>query len=250
MLFRSLLQGIAFSQGELKVALNGETARVERLRMKAGDGELTGDGVTTLGLSPTAQLNIQARQFRVLGRVDRQLVLSGQGALALQTDQLQAQGQLKVDSGLFDLSSRDAPTLDDDVKVLREGTTRSASTEPAGPSRWARGHQVAVSIDLGENLKVKGRGLDTHLKGQVQLSTPGGHLALQGALDAAGGTYAAYGQKLDIERGVVAFSGPPESARLDILALRPNIDYRVGVSITGGALNPRVRLYKIGRAHV
>ena len=240
---RNLLQGIAFSQGELKVALNGETARVERLRLKAGDGELTGDGVATLGLSPTAQLNIQARQFRVLGRVDRQLVLSGQGALALQTDQLQAQGQLKVDSGLFDLSSRDAPTLDDDVKVLREGTTRSASTEPAGPSRWARGHQVAVSIDLGENLKVKGRGLDTHLKGQVQLSTPGGHLALQGALDAAGGTYAAYGQKLDIERGVVAFSGPPESARLDILALRPNIDYRVGVSITGGALNPRVRLY-------
>jgi translocation and assembly module TamB len=68
-------------------------------------------------------------------------------------------------------------------------------------------------------------------------------LALQGALDAAGGTYAAYGQKLDIERGVVAFSGPAESARLDILALRPNIDYRVGVSITGGALNPRVRLY-------
>lgn len=240
---RNLLQGIAFSQGELKVALNGETARVERLRLKAGDGELTGDGVATLGLAPTAQLNVQARQFRVLGRVDRQLVLSGQGALALQTDKLQAQGQLKVDSGLFDLSSRDAPSLDDDVKVIREGAPRGASTETAGPSRWARSQQVAVSINLGENLKVKGRGLDTTLKGQVQLSTPGGHLALQGALDAAGGTYAAYGQKLDIERGVVAFSGPAESARLDILALRPNIDYRVGVSITGGALNPRVRLY-------
>ncbi|MEK0416901.1 MAG: hypothetical protein RI949_907 [Pseudomonadota bacterium] len=240
---RNLLQGIAFSQGELKVALNGETARVERLRLRAGDGELQAEGQATLGLAPTAQLKVQARQFRVLGRVDRQLVLSGQGDLALQTDKLQALGQLKVDSGLFDLSSRDAPTLDDDVKVLREGTQRTSSAEAPGPSRWARGHQVAVSIDLGEHLRVKGRGLDTTLKGQVQLSTPGGHLSLQGSLDAAGGTYAAYGQKMEIERGVVAFSGALESARLDILALRPNIDYRVGVSITGGALNPRVRLY-------
>lgn len=240
---RNLLQGIAFSDGELKVALNGETARVERLRLRAGDGDLTGEGVATLGLTPTAQLNLLARQFRVLGRVDRQLVLSGQGSVGLRTDLLQAQGQLKVDSGLFDLSSRDAPTLDDDVVVLRQGNSRVPVAEPIGPSRWVRAHQVAVSIDLGDHLKVKGRGLDTALKGQVQLSTPEGHLSLSGSLNAAGGTYAAYGQKLEIERGVVAFSGPPESARLDILALRPNIDNRVGVSITGPALNPRVRLY-------
>jgi translocation and assembly module TamB len=31
--------------------------------------------------------------------------------------------------------------------------------------------------------------------------------------------------------------------RLDILALRPNIDNQAGVMITGSALSPRVRLY-------
>jgi len=63
------------------------------------------------------------------------------------------------------------------------------------------------------------------------------------------GTYAAYGQKLVIERGSVAFTGPIENPRLDILAMRAqsatasSSDVKVGVAITGTALDPRVRLY-------
>ena len=60
---------------------------------------------------------------------------------------------------------------------------------------------------------------------------------------AVDGTYQAYGQKLDIERGVLTFNGPVENPRLDIEATRPNLDVRVGVAVTGTALNPRVRLF-------
>jgi translocation and assembly module TamB len=62
-------------------------------------------------------------------------------------------------------------------------------------------------------------------------------------VQAENGTYQAYGQKLEIERGLVSFTGPVENPRLDILALRPNLDVRVGVSVGGTALSPRVRLY-------
>jgi translocation and assembly module TamB len=50
-------------------------------------------------------------------------------------------------------------------------------------------------------------------------------------------------QKLAIDRGIVEFLGPVGDPRLDILALRPNIDNQVGVMITGSAFAPRVRLY-------
>ncbi|MBU6435948.1 MAG: translocation/assembly module TamB domain-containing protein, partial [Betaproteobacteria bacterium] len=48
------------------------------------------------------------------------------------------------------------------------------------------------------------------------------------------------------ERGTLRFTGPVNAPQLDVLATRRGIDneqQRVGVSVTGNALNPRVRLY-------
>ena len=96
---------------------------------------------------------------------------------------------------------------------------------------------------MGPQLRLRGRGLDTLLRGQLRLTAPAGRLAIHGTISTEGGTYAAYGQRLVIDRGIVAFSGPPDNPRLDVLALRPNIDLRVGVAITGNVLTPRVRLH-------
>jgi hypothetical protein len=83
-------------------------------------------------------------------------------------------------------------------------------------------------VDLGKKLRLRGRGLDTALQGDLKLTTPGGRLAVNGTVRTQGGTYAAYGQKLTIERGIVSFSGRVDSPRLDILALRPNTGVPTG----------------------
>jgi translocation and assembly module TamB len=57
------------------------------------------------------------------------------------------------------------------------------------------------------------------------------------------GTYRAYRQRLNIDRGVLIFNGPIENPQLDIEATRPNLDVRVGVAVTGTVLVPRVRLF-------
>jgi translocation and assembly module TamB len=102
---------------------------------------------------------------------------------------------------------------------------------------------VALDVDLGQKLRVRGRGLDTLLAGRLRVTAPGGRLAVTGTVNTERGTYAAYGQKLEIERGLLAFSGPADNPRLDVLALRPNLDIEVGVAITGTAQAPRVRLH-------
>jgi translocation and assembly module TamB len=48
---------------------------------------------------------------------------------------------------------------------------------------------------------------------------------------------------LDVETGLARFNGPYNNPSLDVLALRPNIEVRAGVQVTGTALSPRVRLY-------
>nr|MBP6853809.1 translocation/assembly module TamB domain-containing protein [Rhodoferax sp.] len=55
--------------------------------------------------------------------------------------------------------------------------------------------------------------------------------------------YKAYGQLLDIEQGVMRFTGAYDNPVLDIIAVRPNLVQRVGVQITGSAFAPRVRLF-------
>ena len=222
--------------------LEGDTARIETLRLRAGQGTLSAEGQASFGATPQLQLVARAERLRVLGRVDRQLVLSGQARLAASATQLRLDGRIVADSGLFDLSRRDAPTLDEDVVVDRGEAPVTAAAERREPSAAMRNAQVALQVDLGEQLRLRGRGLDTRLAGTLRITAPQGRFAVNGEVRAVDGSYAAYGQKLTIERGVVAFSGPIEGARLDILALRPNLDVRVGVAITGSALDPRVRL--------
>jgi translocation and assembly module TamB len=67
-------------------------------------------------------------------------------------------------------------------------------------------------------------------------------MAMTGTVRTDGGTYAAYGQKMEISRGEFSFTGALNNPRLDVLAVRPNLDVVVGVSVTGTAQNPRIRL--------
>ena len=251
---RNLLQGVNLTDGELALTLAGDTARIDKFVFKGGDGQLRLTGNAVLGAKPSASVNLTAERFRVLGRIDRRLVASGSAEMRLDSQRLQLDGSFNVDEGLIDLSRGDAPGLDTDVQVRRASAGASAPTSPPSaatverpvvapmplPLRQA---QVALQVTLGQKLRLKGHGLDTGLRGELAVTSPQGKLALRGQVRTEGGTVAAYGQKLDIERGVVTFVGPLDNPQLDVLALRPNLDLRVGVLVAGPAQNPRIRLY-------
>ena len=179
---------------------------------------------------------------------------SGNATLVLSRQALNLDGRFRIDEGLFDVSRSDAPTLDSDVQVrggraaaaAASAAAQAPAAEPAlatRPDAVPRSTRVALQVDLGSDLKLRGRGLDTLLRGDLALSTPGGRLAVNGSVRTEAGSYAAYGQKLAIERGVLSFSGAADNPRLDILALRPNLDLRVGVQVSGSVQQPRVRLF-------
>ena len=244
---RNLLQGIYLSDGELALTLAGDTAHIDRFAFKGGDGLLTLSGDAVLGATPSAHVHLAADHFRLLGRIDRRLVVSGKAELQLDAQRLKLDGNFAVDEGLLELSRSDAPGLDADVQVRRGG---AAPAEPAERAAAApvlalplRQAQVAVKIDLGQKLRLRGHGLDTGLRGELAVSSPQGRLALRGQVRAEGGTVAAYGQKLEVERGAVSFSGALDNPQLDVLAIRPNLDVRVGVLVVGPAQSPRIRLY-------
>lgn len=240
---RNVLEGVNVTDGELDVALQGPSARIERAVARAGAGSVRVEGGATFGAGPRAQLRLVADRFQLLGRVDRRIVASGDAAMQLDADTVKLDGRFKVDEGLVDFTRGDAPGLSDDVQVVRPGRPeRPAPDADAQAARRARPVSLDLTVDLGDALRLRGRGLDTRLAGQLRLTAPGGRLAVNGSVRAVDGQYAAYGQKLEIERGVIVFNGPAENPRLDILAIRPNLDVRVGVAVGGTAQSPRIRL--------
>ena len=242
---RNLLQGVSVSDGDLAITLSGDTARIERFRFKGGDGQLSLSGQATLGAKPAADVSVLADHFRVLGRIDRRLVASGQARLQLDAERLRLDGSFGIDEGLIDLSQGDAPQLDSDVQVRRSGQPKAGQAATGAATALPlplRQPQVNLKIRLGQQLRLRGHGVDTGLRGELAVTSPDGHLALHGSVRAEGGTVAAYGQKLEIERGAVTFNGALDNPVLDVLAIRPNLDVKVGVQVSGAAQRPRIRL--------
>lgn len=239
---RNPLLGVDVRDGEFALRLDGSTATLERLSARGGEGKLSAQGRALLGDKPELTLSMTAERFAALSRVDRRLSASGQASLKINREAFSLDGRFNVDEGLFDFSRGDAPSLDDDVQVLRPDRA-VAEAGRARASGRAPKIDVQLALDLGRQLRIKGRGLDTRLRGELKLVHQGAGPTLTGVLRTFGGTYDAYGQRLDIERGEITFAGVVDNPRLNVLAVRPNTDIRVGVTLTGTALNPRIKLF-------
>ena len=248
---RNFLQGVNITDGEFAIALQGETATIERFTARGGDGTIKATGDATLGGSPTADIKLAADEFRLLGRVDRRIVLSGDAAVHFDAKSLDVKGGFKVDEGLIDFTRSDAPSLGDDVEVVRRpgdapspaAQTKALAATPTQPP-VARKVNLDLRVDMGDDLKIRGKGLDAKLDGELRITSPEGRITVAGAISAVNGTFQAYGQKMTINRAVITFTGPLDNPRLDILATRPDLEtVRVGVEVTGNVLNPRIRLF-------
>ncbi len=249
---RNFLQGVNISDGDVLIALQGNSARIERFTAKGGAGTVKLEGNASLGEAPKAVLKLNADKFQLLGRVDRRIIASGQAQLQLDRKTLVLDGSFNVDEGAIDFTRSEAPTLSSDVEVVRArgvaspAAAASAAATPTAPAATAptsRDVALDLRVNLGEKLRVRGRGLDTGLRGELRITSPNGRLSVNGSVRAADGTYAAYGQKLVIDRSLITFNGPVDNPRLDIEATRPNLDVRVGVAVTGNAVAPRIRLF-------
>ena len=288
---RSVVDGIEFSNGRLRTSLKGQRLDITEFSLQGaggGDGagarggQLTAKGFAawrpnSTGKSPGLssvhmELDAVATALRLSARADRRLAVSGKLQARLDDAKLEIRGDLKADQALFILPDETAPSLGNDVVVKPSSRSSSASANAPAPTPAALAGSspalrvlpdLALTLDLGPDFRVEGRGLATRLSGVLTLRSAANANTnansvprLTGEVRTVRGTYKAYGQLLDIDEGVLRFTGPYDNPALDILAIRPNLTVRVGVQISGTALAPRVRLYadpdlpEIGRARV
>jgi len=230
-------QGIRLSEGQFQATLLEQTLRLDHLELHGGNGLLTGQGQLDFGNNATTmQITLNADKLELLSRPDRHLILSGTSQIFDVDKKLNVTAKLKVDEGLIELPSGEAPTISRDVVVLGQNETARKDTLPFSLN-------TDLDLDLGERFNIKGEGLNAQLGGTLQLTSANGALPTSsGSIHVVKGAYAAYGQRLEIERGIFNFQGPIDNPSLDIIALRKNLPVEAGVTISGTALSPHVML--------
>jgi translocation and assembly module TamB len=229
--------GVALTGGRLRAELEGDRLRIVEAAIAGGEGRFSLRGSMPLRLAEGGTaLEWQAEKFRVLNRPDTRLVVSGKGSATFDGKKLGLAGELRADSGHFEVRGSGLPVLDDDVVVAGRGPSAREKRAPLPID-------LDLRLDLGERLTLRAFGFDGGVAGQLRVVTDAsGQLLAQGRLRAVRARFAAYGQQLEVDPGMLIFAGPLDRPALDITAWRRHQAVEAGVHITGSVELPRVEL--------
>ena len=228
-------EGIAITEGTLKILLSGDRVQVQDgvLQGQSGRIVLSGEGQLK---NPRAGVTLNFEKFAATNRSDRRVIVSGITRLTLEQNRLQLGGELTADSARLEMPEASRPVLASDVVVVG----RPPREQPVS-QRFPLA--LDLTLKLGDDFLFKGGGLDARLGGALRVFTVAQALRAEGSIRVETGRYAAYGQMLDIERGVLRFLGPIDNPGLDVLAVRKTPSVKAGVQVGGTVQRPVVKLY-------
>ncbi|MBV9190478.1 MAG: translocation/assembly module TamB domain-containing protein, partial [Betaproteobacteria bacterium] len=230
--------GVYLKNGELRARLEGDRLRIERFSIQAGEGSFTANGTLPLRLTEgEANLMWQAKNFAVLERPDMRLVATGQGEAGFDGKRLLIAGELHAERGHLEIERDRIPKLGEDVVIVGEPRKPPAAAKAALPVH------LNVDLDLGSNFTIHAQGLEGKLTGRINFTTTAeGELRAFGRIETLNATYYAYGQRLQVDPGIMIFDGALDNPALQITAWRRNQAVEAGVQLSGTMLAPRVQI--------
>ncbi|MGK5076942.1 translocation/assembly module TamB domain-containing protein [Janthinobacterium sp. HLX7-2] len=238
-------QGLKLRNGVLQARLAGDQLQLQRLSFDGGDGKVQADGwVRFANGEASLELKLMADRLQALSRPDRTLILSGNSTLVRNDKRFSFEGKFKANRALIELAPQDTPTQSNDVVVLGK-EVKGSKEAPSLPLN------IDLEFDLGNNFHLRGMGLDADLAGNVRARVINRTAPrVSGSIRVVNGLYAAYGQKLAIERGLINFTGAYDNPALNILAVRKRpegealseTNVEAGVEVRGTAQAPTAKL--------
>ncbi len=196
---------LPISDSSLKVNLNLDNNVLNLsslLQANHGALKLTGNLYTKKSNS-TSTLSLAGKDFQLLDGSQYQVTISPNLTLTLKGRRLDLTGELIVPSAsLKPTDFTSTTTLPDDVIFV----SKKRKEMPALPYDT----YLNVKINLGQKVNIDTSGLVANIGGNIALhSAPKLATTADGELKITQGSFTAYGQKLDISKGRLIFTGGP-----------------------------------------
>lgn len=214
---------------------------------RSGEGTLSLEGVAPLAPSEEApvRLRVNGSGFRAVDTAALRARVSPDLEVRYDGELLSVTGEVRVpeaEIALVDDESPEAVQPSEDVVFVG----REAEAGGEAPADEEMRFAARVRVVLGEEVTFEGSGLETGLDGSLLVvQEPGAPVRATGELRLEEGTFQAYGQDLQIERGRLVFAGGPVSdPGLDLRAFREARDGTVaGLEARGTLERPEVTIW-------
>jgi translocation and assembly module TamB len=190
-----------------------------------------------------ARIELSGQDVLVMNLPDRRIEAStDELSVEWTADGIEAFGEVHIPRADIGLGGEESEAISasQDVVFVRV---------PPGSDRDSQGGDLPlrarIRLLFGDDVHVSGSGLEADLLGNLLVfEEPGSETRATGELDLGGGSFAAYGARLEIERGRLVFAESPVTApAVDLRASRQIGDVTAGVTATGTLDNPRVTLW-------
>ena len=242
----SLLNGkvripvIGLNINQLK--LNAKTDNKNKLNYTvsahSGEGELSIKGHTQLDSKAgwESKLIINGNQFDVSSIPEARVSVSPELEINLKNNSADIKGHIHIPYAR--LQPKDITTASHtspDAVIL-------GGEQPA-EEKWLI--TTRIKLSLGERVHFFGYGFEGRLGGSLLLEDEPGQLTkATGEINIPEGRYRAYGQRLDIEKGRLLFTGSPlKNPGLDLRAVRHTNNVVVGLKVKGSLNKPQLELF-------
>jgi translocation and assembly module TamB len=232
-----------------KLALQGRFTsselQITQLSGRAGSGTISGTG--TVGFASAAGYPMDIR----LKLDDAQLARSDNigatlsGDLAITNSRAGGaliSGDLVLPEVRYQIIRQGAAQVVELAGVRRKGEplpTVNAATQQAdaAPSIW----KLDLRLRADNRLFIAGMGLESEWSADLRVQGTTATPSILGEADLIRGTYSFSGQRFDVTRGHIQFTGQrPPNPRIDIVASADIKDVTVNINVSGSANNPQI----------
>ncbi|GAB3306950.1 translocation/assembly module TamB domain-containing protein [Haliea atlantica] len=239
---RLSLQGnpTALLAARSELVFQGRSARVSG-EGSLGEGPLNWQGELALEPELQASLTLRGEGNRLLYPPDTEATISPDLSLGWRPGLVTLRGEVEVLEGVLAYEHLPEGGVDLSSDVVEVDYSGEVIRESQGLDR-----DVRLRLRIRDRFLVQGKDVEVRVGGDLSLQqSPGSPLQLFGNLKVLGGELEAYGQRLSVQPGRVAFSGLPGNPELDLRASREirAEDLRAGVHVTGTLEQPQLEIY-------
>ncbi len=245
LLVKSPTVPIAIDKGHLGITFRRKDANLTGLiQTKEGDIHLTGSSRWREVDKWFASLNVKGENLEVSVPPMVSLKVSPNMTLRATPSGINVDGDINVPWGRILVESLPASAVKEssDLVILND-KLEPVIKEKANPLNL----KAVVRVNLGDDIKLNAFGLQTLLKGRLNVESSGGTPKVTGDINLEDGTYRSFGQYLQITKGQILFNGSPSEPYLQIEAIRnPDAiedDVEAGIIVKGPADQPEVTIF-------